>query len=463
MKFSIKMVVGTMLIVVLMFTLAGIILIHNNFKNSYNLQMKSNIAEHTLESLAIESNINENITEDGFVNTERLENYLYTLTSYLENSRKVMIYVDNDKIWNNIPFEIEKQDISESISVKSYENKEYSIISSATNINDQDILIVSVYDVSGLFEVRDKNLVSFYIIDFILLILCGCLITIFAKKLTKPINILNETTKKIADGDLDITIENSSNDEVGELAKSFDIMVQRVRDKIKELELSIKQREDFVSNFTHELKTPMTSIMGYAKVLKQDKYTKEDKEKALDYIYSESKRLETLSHKMLDLLELTETKISLSIINTREFFDSLLELANERLRPINIKMEIENRNIKADTDLLNTCLMNLLENAKKASSETAEIKIIGKSENKKYKVSIIDKGIGIEKKELSRITESFYMVDRSRNKKKGGYGIGLSLCERIAKVHNTNLKFESIVGEYTTVSFELEMSSNETK
>ncbi|MDE6141465.1 MAG: HAMP domain-containing histidine kinase, partial [Bacilli bacterium] len=243
----------------------------------------------------------------------------------------------------------------------------------------------------------------------------------------------------------------------------FNIMVDSIKSKIDELELSVHQREDFVSNFTHELKTPMTSIMGYAKVLKQDKYTKEDKEKAIDYIYSESKRLETLSHKLLDLLELSDGQINMTTINTKEYFKEFEALAKARLNPINLKLDIENSNILGDADLLTTCFMNLVENGKKASEENSEIRIVGKKKKDKYKLWVIDKGIGIESKELSRITENFYMVDRSRSKKKGGYGIGLSLCERIAKLHNTNLTFESVVGEGTTVSLELEMVKNETK
>lgn len=463
MKFSFKIVIGTMLIVVIMFTISGIILIHNNFKNSYNLLINNNIEEHFLEKSAIESNINENITTDGFINRKSLENYLYTLTSYLENSRKVMIYIDDEKLWNNLPFEIDKNTLNEVLTIKTYENTKYSILCSTTKINNENVLIVSAYDISGVFKVRDQNLLCFYIIDVILLALCGCLTTLFAKFLTKPIKTLNEGAKEVTKGNLDIKIEQNTDDEIGELANSFNIMIDSIKSNIDELKLSVRRKEDFVSNFTHELKTPMTSIMGYAKILKQDKYTKEDKEKALNYIYSESKRLEILSHKMLDLLELSAGQIELSTINTKKYFKKFEELATSRLNPIHLKLYIENCNILGDADLLTTCFMNLVENSKKASDETSEIKIVGKKKNGKYKISIIDKGIGIEDSELSRITESFYMVDRSRNKKKGGYGIGLSLCERIASLHNTNLKFESIVGKGTTVSLELEMIEYDTK
>lgn len=457
MKFSLKILIGTMVIVALMFTISGIFLIHSNFKNSYNLQMNHNIEEHYLEKYSIETNINDNIDKNGNIDIEDLESYLHTLTSYLENSRKLLIYVDDELVWDNVPFDLNQEMLKDNIITHEADSKKYSIITSNTMINNQNVLVVSAFDISGVFQVRDQNLHVFYIIDIILLILCGCVTTLFARVLTKPLHKLEETTRMVADGNLDVAIEGNTNDEIGSLAKSFNIMVDSIKSKITELELSVRKRDDFVSNFTHELKTPMTSIMGYAKVLKSNKYKEEDKAKALDYIYSESKRLEVLSHKMLDLLELSSGHIELKEIDTKTFFDSLKDLAILRLSNINLVIDIEDKKILGDEELLNACFINLLENAKKASDKNSEIKIVGKVVKNKYQVSIMDKGEGIEEKELDRITESFYMIDRSRSKSKGGYGIGLAICEKIAELHHTNLRFKSKVGKGTTVSLELEV------
>ena len=169
--------------------------------------------------------------------------------------------------------EQEKQEFIQKISIIRGEDKTMLLAKAA---NKEQIEIISVYDISGVFEVRDQNLLKFYIIDAVLIVLCGCLTTIFARVLTKPIKKLNETTKLVAKGNLDIKIDIKGNDEIRELSKSFVSMIESIKNRQKELELSIKQREDFISNFTHELKTPMTSIMGYTKILNQNKYKKED-------------------------------------------------------------------------------------------------------------------------------------------------------------------------------------------
>ena len=463
MKISLKIVMGTMFIVVVMFSISGILLIHENFKNSYNLQIEQNIEEHYLEKYSIENNINDHLSEDGVVNTKELENYLYILTSYLENSRKLAIYIDNDLVWNNIPFKIENESLDKKVTIKTYESKTYSLINSKTIINNEKIVMMSAYDISGIFEVRDKNLIYFYIIDIVLILLCGVFTTILAKFIAKPIHILNDTTKKVANGNLDVAVEKTTNDEIGELSLSFNSMVSAVKQRQKELELSIKQREDFVSNFTHELKTPMTSIMGYTKVLQQDKYSKEDKIMALDYIYSETKRLEILSHKLLSLLGLSEEKLILTEINCKDFFENLKVLAEKRLNEINLILEIEESDILGDEVLLVTCFINLIENAKKASTPKDEIIINGKIVNKKYRVSIIDHGIGIATSEINRITEDFYMIDKARSKSYGGYGLGLGIAQKIAHLHNTKLSFESKVGIGTKVSLDLEVTNAKKK
>lgn len=459
MKFSLKILIGTMMIVALMFTLSGIFLIHSNFKNSYNLQMKQNTEEHYLEKYSIESNINDNINDNGNIDIKNLESYLYTLTSYLENSRKLIIYVEGEKVWNNVPFEVDQDLLNANRIPYEFDSKKYSIMASTTTINNQHVLVVSVFDISGVFKVRNQNLQVFYIIDVILLILCGCITTLFTRILTKPLHKLEETTRMVADGNLDVEIGEYSNDEIGSLAESFNIMVDSIKNKITELELSVRRRDDFVSNFTHELKTPMTSIMGYTKVLKSKKYKEKDKEKALDYIYSESKRLEVLSHKMLDLFKLSSGKIELKAIETKIFFYSFKNLALLRFGPINLTLDIEAKKVLGEEELLNVCFINLLENAIKASNKKSEIKIVGKEVKNKYQVFIIDNGEGIEEKELERITESFYMIDPSRSKSKGGYGIGLALCEKIANLHHTSLNFISQLGKGTMVSLELEVDN----
>ena len=454
MKFAFKIVSGTMMIILVMFSLSGILLIHNHFQHAFELQMKTNTAEFDLEKYSIETMITE-LGADSTIDQERLKDQLYTLSAYMGNSRKLYVAVNEQLIWGNLPFTIDSKTIQNGDMI-TYENMHYVLLCSRVKMNQETITVIGAYDISTLYEVRNQNLTYFYFIEILLLFICAGLISVLAHFLTKPIQSLNEATKAVAGGDLDTVIPITSHDEVGELAASFVVMIEAIKKRQQELEQALKQREDFIANFTHELKTPMTSIIGYTKILRQAKYSAEDKEKALNYIYSETKRLELLSHRLLELMELSANRIELQKIDAYELLQAVLQLAEERLM-IEVHANVEHAYVLGERELLISCIMNLLENATKASDNEINITLSGKKTDDGYLITISDHGIGMAQSELARIDESFYTVDKARSKKSGGYGLGLSLCTRILKLHHSELHIESEVGKGTAASFLLEI------
>lgn len=454
MKFAFKIVSGTMLIILVMFSLSGILFIHNHFQQAFELQMKTNTAEFDLEKYSIETMITE-LGADSAIDQERLKDQLYTLSAYMGNSRKLYVAVNEQLVWGNLPFAIDSKTIQNGDMI-TYENMHYVLLCSRVKMNQETITVIGAYDISTLYEVRNQNLTYFYFIEILLLFICAGLISVLAHFLTKPIQSLNEATKAVAGGDLDTVIPITSHDEVGELAASFVVMIEAIKKRQQELEQALKQREDFIANFTHELKTPMTSIIGYTKILRQAKYSTEDKEKALNYIYSETKRLELLSHRLLELMELSANRIELQKIDAYELLQAALQLAEERLM-IEVHANVEHAYVLGERELLISCIMNLLENAKKASDNEINISLSGKKTADGYLITISDHGIGMAQSELARIDESFYTVDKARSKKSGGYGLGLSLCTRILKLHDSELHIESEVGKGTDASFLLEI------
>ena len=199
------------------------------------------------------------------------------------------------------------------------------IIGSSLEINTNKITFLSEYDITDVFIERDRQIKDFCKIDISIIVISLITIGILSIFLTKPIIKLNELSKEIAKGKYDERIHINSNDEIGELSESFNIMIEAVENKIKELELLIKQREDFITNFNHELKNPMTSIIGYADILRSNKYDDEVKIRAANYIFNEGKRLEVLARKLMDLMELSNENIKfekIDITNLDKMFES---------------------------------------------------------------------------------------------------------------------------------------------
>lgn len=467
MKFTFKIIISVIAIISIIFSIAGIVIIKSNFEHSFEKTKKQNIDSYILERYGIKNNIDNNINENGEISKEKLVEYIRNLVTYLENNKQISVNMENENLYSNVEIDKENLEIlSNSQKIKyiitDVDNIKYMLISSTIKINNYKITIISRYNITDIFQERDRQLNYFYKIDIAVILvstICICTLSIF---LTKPIIKLNETSKKIAKGYYKERIKIKSKDEIGELAKSFNIMIETIENKINELQLSVKQKEEFITNFTHELKNPMTSIIGYADILKSGKYDAETNIKSANYIYNEARRLEILAHKLMDLMKLTNENVEFEEINIVNFMNKLHKNIKQNLGDIELELDIEEMYVIADTILLEDALRNLIDNSKKSNPKDNVIKILGKKQEKgKYKISVIDNGCGIPKKDIPRIKESFYIVDKARARENGRSGIGLSICEKIAKIHNSKLEIKSEEGKGTTVSLYLEVKEIE--
>lgn len=398
---------------------------------------------------------------------EKIIKYLNSLYMHTNNkSELVALYTEDFKqVYSNIEG-IDTLDIKNILSqnknlycLREIGNNHYMLFSSHWNINNKIIYIINAYDVGAIYEERDRQMSEILVTDIIILLVSTIAIFIFSQYITRPISILNKTSKKIASGKFNERVNITSKDEMGELAESFNIMANQIENKISELHLQIKQKNDFINGFTHELKTPMTAMMGYADLLRLKKCDEDISKKALNYIYSETKRLESLSSKLMRLMSLTEEKIELCNINVTEFIERIARIENDIITDVLIVTSIEPANIIGDKDLLEVVIRNLVENAKRAKPKDNRVLIKGeKIENKKYRISVIDKGMGIPKEHISRLTEDFYMVDKSRSREANGSGIGLSLVKKILLFHKSNINIESEENEGTVAFFYLDLA-----
>lgn len=468
MKFTVKIIISVTAIIAIIFSLAGIIMCQQNFSYSLDKIVSQNIENHLLKRYGVENNIVSNVTQKQEIQKEKIVEYANSLAPYLKNDKQFAIYVENQMMYSNLEIDLDKDNLAFLSStqevvylLKEQEHSKYMIMGSSFEMNDNMITFISISDITDTFLERDRQFSAFYKIDAVVILVSLVAIAILSICLTKPIHQLNDMTKKIAKGSYGERIHIKSNDEIGELSESFHLMIEAVESKIEELELSVKQKEEFITNFTHEFKNPMTSIIGYADVLRSNQYAEDVKIRAANYIFNEAKRLEALSHKLMDLMGLSNENIVFENIHMVAFANKISEDVKESLGDITLILDIEEGTILADQLLLEDCIRNLIDNSKKANPKDKTITFLGRQREDIYEISIIDKGCGIPKEDLPRIKESFYMVDKARAKIKGRHGIGLSICEKIANIHGTTLIIESNVGEGTKVTMYWEGKRNE--
>lgn len=237
-----------------------------------------------------------------------------------------------------------------------------------------------------------------------------------------------------------------------------EMRLQKVR--ISELERSIEnlenvaaRREEFIGSFAHELKTPLTAIIGYADMLRSKEMAPKSRFTAAGYIFSEGKRLEALSLKLMDIIVAGNQTFEPKKFEVGYFIRSIAavtvpSLSNDGLT---LDMRWEPGEIEVEPDLFKTLMINLVDNARKASHKGDVIELFGKAEDGGYALYVRDHGRGMPKEEITKITEPFYMIDKSRSRAQNGAGLGLALCQRIAELHGTKLEYDSEVGKGTTV------------
>ena len=266
----------------------------------------------------------------------------------------------------------------------------------------------------------------------------------------KTVEILQSGANAIASGQYETRIRIRQKDEIGALAKDFNTMAEAVQKSITDLREQNAQKQAFINNLSHEMKTPVTSLLLNSDTLLTRSISEQDRQRMLLRIHEQAKWIERLSQKLMQLV-LLQNEIILSPCPAKDLCDAVKETVSDSLNAANIQLQVSCTDAvyEGDSDLLRSALVNLIENAIKASAPGCTIELLAKEKL----IAVCDHGCGIPKDEIGRITEPFYMVDRSRSKKKGGSGLGLALVKEIARAHHASLEIESEFGKGTSVFF----------
>jgi signal transduction histidine kinase len=305
-----------------------------------------------------------------------------------------------------------------------------------------------------------KSVVRLFLLSsFVAMIISFALIYVLSLKITLPIRAINNAVRVIANGKFDKRIEYITDDEIGELAISFNQMGNA-------LENFDKMRSDFIANVSHDLRTPMTSIGGFIEGILDGTIPEEKQKYYLGIVRDEIKRLNGLISNILDLakMEAGEFPLSFSTFDINEVIRrsviSFQGVLIEKDIDVNVEFDSEETYVDADKDAIERVLVNLLHNAIKFIGENEKRIDIKTSVHKdKVTVKISDTGIGISEEEQKFIWERFHKADKSRNKDKVGTGLGLSIVRTLINEHGQDIKVESEKGKGSSFIFTLKYIS----
>ena len=331
------------------------------------------------------------------------------------------------------------------------------VIMSMPAVGNSELKLLARFDISQAYQLREtqqKQYTAIYIA-----VVCFGIVSsgILSFALTRRLHRLTGTVRKISAGDLSKRSRITANDEFGQLSRDFDAMADKLQENISSLEADMQRQESFMGAFAHELKTPMTSIIGFADLLRQGNLDENTRIMAADYIHSEGRRLERLSFKLLDLLLLSKDEITLKPVWIGTFLSDVERAMAPNLKGKNIRLvcRAEQQRVLLEPDLVKSLLYNLIDNASKAMDNGGIIAVRATVISGGCKIQVVDNGRGMEQTELAKITEAFYRVDKARSRSQGGAGLGLALCKQIVELHNGNISFASEPGKGTRVTVNL--------
>ena len=301
-------------------------------------------------------------------------------------------------------------------------------------------LMYILFDIGILNQENINDVMVLPILTLIALTIIGAVVSAFSSKLIlKNIREFIEGTEKLSRGDFSVRINIKHPSEFKILSENFNLMA-------KELGGIEVLRTDFINNFSHEFKTPIISIKGFAEILKDDNLPKDERNEYLDIIIEESKRLTTLSNNVLNLSKIENVAIlkDTKVFNIGEQLRQAILILHSKFENKNILLDINigDYNINGSKEMLNQVWINLLDNAVKFNRENGIISIALKKKEDNIIITISDNGIGISKEALPKVFDKFYQGDTSHSTL--GNGLGLAMVKKIIELHNGTIKCDSL-------------------
>ncbi len=324
-----------------------------------------------------------------------------------------------------------------------YLDKYYKLVN--TTVRYEILHLVLVAGMYGIGIATLINVVFGHL--FLLSQLIGIALFIFMVfKLTAPkvkyIEYLSSCVDEIASGNLECDIMVEGFDELAQLAINIDTMQQKLKFQIEQREQSEKIKNDLVTNVAHDLRTPLTSIIGYIGLIKSEQYeNKEEAKKFLDIAFFKAEKLKLLIEDLFEYTKLTNQKVELKKehISMALFINQLIEefIPQAEEKNLNIICDVKTQESLVDVDInkMARVFENLIENAIKYSLPNEIIQIVIQSKNNCIYTSVRNKTDSLDEKDLSLLFNRFYRTDNSRNSKTGGSGLGLAITKNIAETH----------------------------
>ena len=312
---------------------------------------------------------------------------------------------------------------------------------------DGEITLLTALDVSPVYALRRELLRGAAALGLIGLALAGTLAIWISGVLTRPLSQLADAAAKLADGDYAAPLPAAKNDEMNALIRAFSRMSAAIDERETALRTQAEERQALIDALAHEMRTPLTAILGGARLLQQSRLSGSQQSELLDTMAREASRLSTMDERLLLLTRLDHEAPAFAPFDSRA-------MAREALSVFDgVQLEGDGAVFVGERELTILLLRNLVVNAQRAGGKEA-VRVTLHPDG----FDVTDYGCGMTKEQIARAFEPFYKADKARTRSAGGAGLGLPLCRKIARLHHGELHMESEIGRGTRVCYRFDTS-----
>ncbi len=312
---------------------------------------------------------------------------------------------------------------------------------------DGEITLLTALDVSPVYALRRELLRGAAALGLIGLALAGALAIWISGVLTRPLSQLADAAVKLADGDYAAPLPAAKNDEMNALIRAFSRMSAAIDERETALRTQAEERQALIDALAHEMRTPLTAILGGARLLQQSRLSGSQQSELLDTVAREASRLSTMDERLLLLTRLDHEAPAFAPFDSQAMAREALSVYDS------VRLEGDDAVFVGERELTILLLRNLVVNAQRAGGKEA-VRVTLHPDG----FDVTDYGCGMTKEQIARAFEPFYKADKARTRSAGGAGLGLPLCRKIARLHHGKLHMESEIGRGTRVCYRFDTS-----
>lgn len=446
MKLWQKVYLFTMILFVVLLNVGMYVVFELTYQKDIGVEQKQAEAEYNMLTDMVVRSLN-SLYNQGDVTDAKLQRVMEKYENYYDDTLCLTLWkgencvypenADNLRDWNDVSGRNEIIITGTDLKKITVQGKIYE--------GEETLYLRYEKELTELNEVWDKLQTNYLVISLLFSFVLAISLFIILRRTMKPITQLTKVVDDMAEGNWESKAPETGKDEVATLGRHFNRMADKIQDNIQQIRQEADAKQEFVDNFAHELKSPLTSIYGFAEYVQKANIPEDEKIQCMSYIMDESKRLLQLSYTLLDMAKIRNEAINIEEVKLCDV-EEQIQKRMETLcaeRGVTLVCNRSADTMFANEVLLFSLLCNLIQNAVYACKSGDIVTWGVEEEGANIRIYVEDNGCGMTKEQVKRVKEPFYRVDKARSREAGRTGLGLAICSQIVEYHNARMDIQS--------------------